>query len=48
MPATGQQPAGTGIVPPGTAVVVLLDGPAGTRRACRVEAPGRLLGCGSC
>ena len=43
MPATSQQPAGTGIVLPGTPVVVLLGGPAGARRACRVEAPARLL-----
>jgi hypothetical protein len=43
MPATGQQPAGTGIVLPSTPVVVLLGGPAGARRACRVEAPARLL-----
>ena len=43
MPATSQQPAGTGIVLPNTPVVVLLGGPAGARRACRVEAPARLL-----
>jgi hypothetical protein len=43
MPATSQQPAGTGIVLPSTPVVVLLGGPAGARRACRVEAPARLL-----
>jgi hypothetical protein len=43
MPATSQQPAGTGIVLPTTPVVVLLDGPAGARRACQVEAPARLL-----
>lgn len=43
MPATRKQPAGTGIVLPSTPVVVLLDGPAGARRACRVEAPARLL-----
>jgi len=43
MPATRQQLAGTGTIPVSTPVVVLLDGPAGTRRACRVEAPGRLL-----
>jgi hypothetical protein len=43
MPATGQQPAGTGIVLPSTPVVVLLDRPTGTRRACRIEAPARLL-----
>jgi hypothetical protein len=43
MPATSQQPAGTGIVLPNTPVVVLLGGSAGTPRACRVEAPARLL-----
>jgi len=43
MPATSQQPAGTGIVLPSTPVVVLLSGPAGARRACRVEAPARVL-----
>jgi hypothetical protein len=43
MPATSQQPAGTGIVLPNTPVMVLLGGPAGARRACRVEAPARLL-----
>jgi len=43
MPATRQQLAGTGTIPASTPVVVLLDGPAGTRHACRVEAPGRLL-----
>jgi hypothetical protein len=41
MPATRQQPAG--IVLPNTPVVVLLGGPAGAHRACRVEAPARLL-----
>ena len=43
MPTTSQQPAGTGIVLPTTPVIVLLGGPAGARRACRIEAPARLL-----
>ncbi len=43
MPATGHLPSGTGTILPSTPVVVLLGGPAGARRACRVEAPGRVL-----
>ncbi len=43
MPGTGQQPAESGTILPSTPVVVVLGGPAGARRACRVEAPGRVL-----
>jgi hypothetical protein len=43
MPTTSQQLAGAGTIPASTPVVVLLDRPTGTRRACRVESPGRLL-----
>jgi hypothetical protein len=43
MPATRQQPDRAGSIPASSPVVVLLDRAAGNRRACRVEAPGRLL-----
>lgn len=38
---TRQQPAGHGVTAPRLAIV--LGGPAGTRRTCRVEAPDRVL-----
>ncbi len=43
MPATGQPPDGTGEILSSTPVVILLGGPAGARRSCRVEAPSRVL-----
>ncbi len=43
MPATGHLPRGTGTILPSTPVVVLLGRPTRARRACRVEAPDRVL-----
>jgi hypothetical protein len=43
MPATGQRPGGTRTTVLSAPVVVLLGGPAEAHRACRVEAPDRVL-----
>lgn len=48
MPATSQQPAGTGTLPASPLVVVLLDGARPDAPRLPVEAPAGCYGCGAC